>query len=97
MLILDFDSINSHFNSINSSYKYVSIELDLLPSINNKEHFICLLLQTMKQTKLNLPFHSKHRHNVHKQRGCVCTWCYRYVDRQGQQAVIHKGGKLPQG
>ena len=25
----------------------------------------------MKQTNLNLPFHSKHRHNVHKQRGYI--------------------------
>ena len=47
--------------------------------------------------KLNLPFHSNHRHNVHKQRSCVCTQCYRYVDRQGQQVVIHKGGEIAPG
>ena len=63
-----------------------------IPSINNNEQITCLLMKQMKQTNLNLPFHSEHRHNVHKQRGYICTQCYRCVDRQGQQAVIPQGG-----
>ena len=47
--------------------------------------------------KLNLPFHSNRRHNVHKQWSCVCTQCYRYVDRQGQQVVTHNGGEIASG
>ena len=63
-----------------------------IPSINNNEQITCLLMKQMKQTNLNLPFHSEYRHNVHKQRSYSCTQCYRCIDRQGRQAVICRGG-----
>ena len=68
-----------------------------IPSINNNEQITCLLMKQMKQTNLNLPFHSEHRHDVHKQRGYICTQFYRCVDRQGQQAVIPQGGGITSG
>jgi len=46
--------------------------------------------------KLNLPAHSNHRHNVHKQLRCICTQCYRGVTHQGQHVVIYtRGGITP--
>ena len=41
------------------------------------------IIRNDETDKLNLPFHSNHRH--------------RYVDRQGQQVVIHKGGEFASG
>ena len=63
-----------------------------IPSINNNEQITCLLMKQMKQTNLNLPFHSEYRHNVHQQRSYSCTQCYRCIDRQGRQAVFFPPG-----
>ena len=54
-------------------YKCIGIELDLFPQLTTKNSVYIFIIVNTETDKLNLPFHSNHRHNVHKQRSCLCT------------------------
>ena len=77
-------------------YKCIGIELDLFP----QSVYMFIIVNT-ETDKLNLPFHSNHRHNVHKQLRCICTL---YIvlsmccpSRATCSYLYKGGGELPQG